>query len=116
MVKHGAPQRFTPHSSRSASNISSFLRDLSLQEQDRRPPAPGTELPAAQPQSGPSDRFPDRVYLQAAAIFQNTHQEKDVAHRLISYGERSGVPVPEAEDEASQRQAYELAFNTLKCE
>uniref|UniRef100_A0A8C8C7L0 SAM-dependent MTase RsmB/NOP-type domain-containing protein n=1 Tax=Oncorhynchus tshawytscha TaxID=74940 RepID=A0A8C8C7L0_ONCTS len=58
--------------------------------------------------------FPDPVYLLAAVIFQNTHLEKPAAHRLVSYGKRAGLPLPEAKDEAYQRSSYELAFNTLK--
>lgn len=57
----------------------------------------------------------DRIYLRAAAIFQNTHLQKPAAQRLISFGNRSEVSVPEVRGEASQRLAYQLAFNTLKC-
>ncbi|XP_017565209.2 putative methyltransferase NSUN7 isoform X1 [Pygocentrus nattereri] len=121
MVKHGARHSSSSHSSKHASHISSF-KELSLLERDREPPSPPVlrpDLPSVQPQSEPSDlgdgpsRLPDHVYLHAAAIFQNTHQEKAVAHRLISYG-KSGVTVPEVKDEVLQRLAYKLAFNTLK--
>ncbi|XP_073698757.1 putative methyltransferase NSUN7 [Garra rufa] len=78
--------------------------------------------------------FPDSVYSHAAAIFQKTHVEKDLAHRLIRYrrtspkgdggdgddddddgDDDSGI----ADDSSSNTKqnelwAYELAFNTLK--
>lgn len=60
--------------------------------------------------------FPDRVYLLASVIFQNNHLEKPAAHRLVNYGKERGLPLPEVKDEGMQRTAYELAFNTLKCE
>lgn len=60
--------------------------------------------------------FPDRVYLLASVIFQNNHLEKPAAHRLVNYGKERGLPLPEAKGEEMQRTAYELAFNTLKCE
>lgn len=60
--------------------------------------------------------FPDRVYLLASVIFQNTHVEKPAAHRLVSYGKQRGLPLPEVKGEEMQRAAYELAFSTLKCE
>ncbi|XP_008325307.2 putative methyltransferase NSUN7 [Cynoglossus semilaevis] len=58
--------------------------------------------------------FPDRVYLLAAAIFQNNHLQKPAAHRLVNYGKQRGLPLPEVKDEEMRRAAYELAFNTLK--
>ncbi|XP_068442844.1 putative methyltransferase NSUN7 [Clinocottus analis] len=58
--------------------------------------------------------FPDRVYLLASVIFQNYHQEKPPAHRLVNYGKERRLPLPEVKDEEMQRTAYELAFNTLK--
>lgn len=112
----------TGHSRRSSisktvggSQISS-LKDLSLldgsglgqEETPELPPEPPT------PDEGHLG-FPDPVYLLAAVIFQNTHLEKPAAHRLVSYGKRAGLPLPEAKDEAHQRSSYELAFNTLKC-
>ncbi|XP_073676357.1 putative methyltransferase NSUN7 [Garra rufa] len=84
------------------------LKHLSLL--DPAPPEP----PLLQSGSEESPVCPDRVYLHAAAIFQNTHLEKPASHRLISYGKRSEVRLPVAKDEASQRLAYQLAFNTLK--
>uniref|UniRef100_A0A3B1IFS4 NOP2/Sun RNA methyltransferase family member 7 n=1 Tax=Astyanax mexicanus TaxID=7994 RepID=A0A3B1IFS4_ASTMX len=104
------------------SHVSSF-RELSLLERDReRPPAPGPEHhpapsppepPVPLPSPGPS-RVPDRVYLHAAAIFQNTHLQKAAAHRLISYGTRARGGTHWGTGEGAQREAYELAFNTLK--
>ncbi|KAK7166444.1 hypothetical protein R3I93_006270 [Phoxinus phoxinus] len=74
--------------------------------------------------------FPDSVYLHAADIFQKTHVEKDLAHRLIRYGHISPGGDDDDDDEddddsrivgdsdANTKQnehwAYELAFNTLK--
>uniref|UniRef100_A0A8C2EYD9 SAM-dependent methyltransferase RsmB-F/NOP2-type catalytic core domain-containing protein n=1 Tax=Cyprinus carpio TaxID=7962 RepID=A0A8C2EYD9_CYPCA len=95
-------------SSKRGSQISA-LKHLSLLD-----PAPA-EPPLLQTGSEESPVCPDRVYLHAAAIFQSTHLEKPPAHRLISYGKRSEVRLPVAKDEASQRSAYQLAFNTLKC-
>ncbi|XP_026135238.1 putative methyltransferase NSUN7 [Carassius auratus] len=94
-------------SSKRGSQISA-LKHLSLLD-----PAPA-EPPLLRSASQESPVCPDRVYLHAAAIFQSTHLEKPPAHRLISYGKRSEVRLPVAKDEASQRSAYQLAFNTLK--
>ncbi|XP_077060689.1 putative methyltransferase NSUN7 [Siphateles boraxobius] len=68
--------------------------------------------------------FPDSVYFHAAAIFQKTHVEKDLAHRLIRYGhispggddnDDSGiVDDSDANTKQNEHWAYELAFNTLK--
>ncbi|XP_035385669.1 putative methyltransferase NSUN7 isoform X2 [Electrophorus electricus] len=119
----------TPHPSRSSSRFSkhvshvSSFKALSLVERRREPLAPPSlqsYCPSAQPQpeaAAPGkapDSFPDYVYLRAAAIFQSLHQEKAASHRLISYGTRSEVKVPEVKDEVLHRLAYELAFNTLK--
>lgn len=76
--------------------------------------------------------FPDSVYIHAAAIFQKTQVEKDLAHRLIRYRSISpkgdgGVDDDDDEDsgivddgdantQKNEHWAYELAFNTLKCE
>lgn len=69
--------------------------------------------------------FPDSVYSQAAAIFQKTHVVKDHVHRLIRYGP-SGVDDDTTDDgiiaggdvniKQNEHWAYDLAFNTLKCE
>ncbi|XDV14860.1 hypothetical protein PO909_015036 [Leuciscus waleckii] len=71
--------------------------------------------------------FPDSVYFHAAAIFQKTHVEKDLAHRLIRYGHISPggdddddddddgiVDDTDANTKQNEHWAYELAFNTLK--
>lgn len=58
---------------------------------------------------------PDHVYLDAASIFQNARLDKAGTRRLVSYGTRSKIPALKVTDEAWQRRAYELAFNTLKC-
>ncbi|KAG9263776.1 putative methyltransferase NSUN7 [Astyanax mexicanus] len=122
MVKQGSARRSSSRISKRMSHVSSF-RELSLLERDReRPPAPGPEHhpapsppepPVPLPSPGPS-RVPDRVYLHAAAIFQNTHLQKAAAHRLISYGMRARGGTHWGTGEGAQREAYELAFNTLK--
>ncbi|XP_051766687.1 putative methyltransferase NSUN7 [Ctenopharyngodon idella] len=75
--------------------------------------------------------FPDSVYFHAAAIFQKTHVEKDLARRLIRYGHISPggddddddddddndsgiVNDGDANTKQNEHWAYELAFNTLK--
>ncbi|XP_031653103.1 putative methyltransferase NSUN7 [Oncorhynchus kisutch] len=111
----------TGHSRRSSisktaggSQISS-LKDLSLLDGSGLGQEETPELPPEPPTPDESHLgFPDPVYLLAAVIFQNTHLEKPAAHRLVSYGKRAGLPLPEAKDEAYQRSSYELAFNTLK--
>lgn len=68
----------------------------------------------------PSSSFPhsplsDQAYLQAAAVFQQLRPEKTVAQQLLHYGKKTDKPQAESRDKATQRQAYQLAFNTLKC-
>ncbi|KAM6923465.1 putative methyltransferase NSUN7 [Xenentodon cancila] len=58
--------------------------------------------------------FPDRVYLLASVIFQNNHQEKPAAHRLVNYGKVRELPLPKVKDKEMQRSAFELAFSALK--
>ncbi|XP_026059780.1 putative methyltransferase NSUN7 [Carassius auratus] len=76
--------------------------------------------------------FPDSVYIHAAAIFQKSHVEKDLAHRLIRYrrtspkgdggGDDDGdddedpgiVNDGDVDTKKNEYWAYELAFNTLK--
>ncbi|XP_043970066.1 putative methyltransferase NSUN7 isoform X1 [Gambusia affinis] len=53
----------------------------------------------------------DQVFLQAAAIFQQLCREKPEPHQLLQYENR--LPL-NSDDEATQKQAYQLAFNTLK--
>lgn len=82
-------------------------------------PAEG-DIPANSPELQTTSKgqlgFPDRVYLLASFIFQNHHLEKPPAQRLVSYGKRRALSLPRVKDEEMQRTAYELAFNTLKCE
>uniref|UniRef100_A0AAY4EDU9 SAM-dependent MTase RsmB/NOP-type domain-containing protein n=1 Tax=Denticeps clupeoides TaxID=299321 RepID=A0AAY4EDU9_9TELE len=95
--------------------MSSF-KDLNLQERsgsDHSPPAETSLSPPGDLQEHQRG-FASKVYLHAAAVFQNYHPEKPVAIRLISYGKKMTRPVPDASDDASRRCAYELAFNTLK--
>uniref|UniRef100_A0A3Q3N8J0 Putative methyltransferase NSUN7 n=1 Tax=Mastacembelus armatus TaxID=205130 RepID=A0A3Q3N8J0_9TELE len=56
----------------------------------------------------------DQVYLQASAIFQQLREEKPVPNQLLCYGEKTDAPLPMIGDKHTQRQAYELAFSTLK--
>lgn len=58
---------------------------------------------------------PDRIYLLASVIFQNVHPEKPASRRFVNYGNKRRLPLPEVRSE-ERRAAYELAFNTLKCE
>ncbi|KAI2668616.1 hypothetical protein H4Q32_005373 [Labeo rohita] len=73
--------------------------------------------------------FSDSVYFHAAAIFQKTHVEKVIAHRLIRYrrtstkgggggdddDDDSGIAdFSDASTKQNEHWAYELAFNTLK--
>ncbi|PWA30593.1 hypothetical protein CCH79_00009322, partial [Gambusia affinis] len=53
----------------------------------------------------------DQVFLQAAAIFQQLCREKPEPHELLQYENR--LPL-NSDDKATQKQAYQLAFNTLK--
>ncbi|MGH0184315.1 UNVERIFIED_CONTAM: hypothetical protein FKN15_021666 [Acipenser sinensis] len=58
--------------------------------------------------------YPDYVYLNAAAIFQNIHVEKPQDQRLVGYGTLTNLPMPVFEDEKSQRWSFKLAFSALK--
>lgn len=57
----------------------------------------------------------DQAYVQAAAIFQQLRPEKTVAPQLLHYRSKTDEPLAESRDRATQRQACQLAFNTLKC-
>lgn len=57
----------------------------------------------------------DEAYIQAAAIFQRLRTDKPITQRLLHYGKRTDTPLPESRDRTTQKQAYQLAFNTLKC-
>ncbi|XP_052005439.1 putative methyltransferase NSUN7 [Xyrauchen texanus] len=98
-------------SSKLGSQISG-IKHLSLL--DPAPPEPAVHQTDPSEPGVTPDVIPDQVYLHAAMIFQYKHLEKPAAHRVISYGKRSEVSIPAARDEASQRLAYQLAFNTLK--
>ncbi|KAM9792164.1 putative methyltransferase NSUN7 [Neosynchiropus ocellatus] len=56
----------------------------------------------------------DNVYLMAAAAFQHLRREKPVTHQLLHYGKKSDAQIPQNGDKATQRQAFQLAFNTIK--
>ncbi|XP_071359781.1 putative methyltransferase NSUN7 [Trachinotus anak] len=56
----------------------------------------------------------DQAYLLASAIFQQLREEKPVTLQLLHYGKKTDTPLPESGDKTTQRQAYQLAFNTLK--
>ncbi|XP_068583213.1 putative methyltransferase NSUN7 [Cebidichthys violaceus] len=73
-------------------------------------PLPSLHSSLQSPASPPSDQ----AYLQAAAIFRRLRMEKPVAQQLLHYGRRTDTPLPESGAKTAQRQAYQLAFNTLK--
>uniref|UniRef100_A0A3P9NS59 Uncharacterized protein n=1 Tax=Poecilia reticulata TaxID=8081 RepID=A0A3P9NS59_POERE len=57
----------------------------------------------------------DQVFLQAAAIFQRLRREKPEPRQLLRYENRTDtLPLNSSDDKATQKQAYQLAFNTLK--
>ncbi|MEQ2175048.1 hypothetical protein GOODEAATRI_014236, partial [Goodea atripinnis] len=56
----------------------------------------------------------DQVFLQAAAIFQQLRREKPVSHQLLQYEKKTDTLPLDSGDKATQKQAYQLAFNTLK--
>lgn len=118
MVKQDAPRRTLSRSSKRGSNISN-LKDLTLLDRSKSDSKAGNASgsPMVFPLGGEDGQrgFSDTVYLLAAAIFQTTHMERPAAHRLISFGKKTGGPMPEAKDGVTQRCAYELAFNALKC-
>ncbi|XP_061581211.1 putative methyltransferase NSUN7 isoform X2 [Cololabis saira] len=74
------------------------------------------------PGAGPGPRttshrlhgFHDSVYLLASVIFQNNHQEKPPAQRMVNYGKVRGHPLPQVKDKETKRSAFELAFSALK--
>ncbi|KAJ8015379.1 hypothetical protein DPEC_G00025520 [Dallia pectoralis] len=115
MVKHNTDSQPPSLSTTSSGSQVSRLKNLSLLDGSglglEDTPAPPTEPPKTD--LGHMG-FPDPVYLLAAVIFQNTHLKKPASHQLVSYGKRVGLTLPEIKDEAIQRTAYELAFNTLK--
>lgn len=60
--------------------------------------------------------FPDGVYLLASVIFQNDRLERPAECRKVNYGKDRELPLPEVRGEEMQEAAYQLAFETLKCE
>ncbi|KAE8300159.1 putative methyltransferase NSUN7 [Larimichthys crocea] len=57
----------------------------------------------------------DQAFLQAAAIFQQLRTEKSATKQRLYYGKKkTDTTQTETGDETPQRQAYHLAFNTLK--
>ncbi|CAL8356090.1 unnamed protein product [Boreogadus saida] len=91
----------------------------SLSSGGGRPPVslPPSEPTPAHPPSGKS-AFPleDQVYLGAGALFGRLRTDRPVSQQLLHYGKRETTPIPEAggHDKTRLRQAYRLAFNTLK--
>lgn len=77
--------------------------------------SPDAVLEPWSPDEG-QEGFPDRVYLLASVIFQNDHLEKPADQCKVNYGEDRELPLPEVKGEETQHAAYQLAFNTLKCE
>ena len=91
------------------------LKPLSLMDD---PPTQQSPAPPAEPFTAPGNGqpgYPDRVYLLAAAIFQNNHRQKPASHRLVNYGTQDGAALPKVKEGAVDLAAYKLAFNTLKC-
>lgn len=76
-------------------------------------PAP-LACPEVQAQSQCHQELPDRIYLLASVIFQNLHPEKPAMRKLVNYGNKRRLPLPEVKVE-ERPSSYELAFNTLKC-
>ncbi|XP_073321031.1 putative methyltransferase NSUN7 [Pagrus major] len=74
------------------------------------PPLPRLHSSLPSPVHPPSDD----AYLQAAAIFQQLRAEKTVTQQPLHYGKKTDTPQPESKDKTTQRQAYQLAFSTLK--
>ncbi|KAK0150364.1 putative methyltransferase NSUN7 [Merluccius polli] len=61
-------------------------------------------------------RFPlaDQVYLAAGDIFQRLRKDRPITRQILHYGEKETTPLPGGPDKSRLRQAYQLAFNTLK--
>ncbi|CAJ1052239.1 putative methyltransferase NSUN7 [Xyrichtys novacula] len=56
----------------------------------------------------------DEAYVYAAAIFQHLWTEKTVTQRHLHYDKKTDTPLPETGDKTTQKQAFQLAFSTLK--
>ncbi|KAM4621853.1 putative methyltransferase NSUN7 [Polymixia lowei] len=109
----GHLRRSTACKTNAGSQISA-LKDLTLMDDPVQKETPALPQEADIPPGEGQPGFPDSVYLLAAAIFQNAHQEKPAARRLVNYGKQAGLHLPEVKDEEMQRTAYGLAFDTLK--
>ncbi|CAB1436941.1 unnamed protein product [Pleuronectes platessa] len=57
----------------------------------------------------------DQAYLQAAVVFQQLREEKPGPLQPLRYGKKTDTPLPEGGDKPTQRRAFQLAFDTLKC-
>ncbi|TSK87434.1 putative 28S rRNA (cytosine-C(5))-methyltransferase [Bagarius yarrelli] len=110
MVKHGGPRRTASRSFRhpSRTESSSPLTPWTSQS----PPTLGHD-PSFILDWNPSN-IPDKVFIDAAAVFQNAQQDKATARRIVGYGNRSNGISLKVKDEVWRRKAYELAFTTLK--
>ncbi|KAM4583842.1 putative methyltransferase NSUN7 isoform 1-T1 [Odontesthes bonariensis] len=100
-------------------NTSSVMKKEFISHQDRGPHNNRQPVSTLLPLLHPSSPYPvpplsDQVYLQAAAIFQQLRSEKPVTRQLLHYEKKTDPPLPERGHKASQEQAYQLAFNTLK--
>ncbi|XP_029138482.2 putative methyltransferase NSUN7 [Labrus bergylta] len=62
------------------------------------------------PASPPSDQ----AYVQAAAVFHRLRSEKTSSQQLLHYEKKTDTPLPQSGDKPTQRQAFQLAFSTLK--
>ncbi|KAF6733516.1 putative methyltransferase NSUN7 [Oryzias melastigma] len=71
-------------------------------------------LPRLDLHSNPDSPPSDQVYLQAAAIFQWLHAEKPAPHHLMQHKEKTDTPLSGSGDKNTQKQAFQLAFSTLK--
>ncbi|XP_042340537.1 putative methyltransferase NSUN7 [Plectropomus leopardus] len=97
-------------------NISSVTEEMFTSHQDQKEPLsfllplPHLHTSSPSPVSPPSDQ----TYQLAAAVFHQLRTEKPVAQQLLHYGRKTDAPLPESGDKTTQRQAYQLAFNTLK--
>lgn len=57
----------------------------------------------------------DQAFLQASIIFKQLREEKPVTSQRLHYEKKTDTPLSERGDKSTRRQAYQLAFNTLKC-
>ncbi|KAJ3614967.1 hypothetical protein NHX12_018536 [Muraenolepis orangiensis] len=74
-----------------------------------------TDTAPAQPSSDtPGFPLADQVYLGAGAVFQRLRKDRPITHQLLHFGKKVTAPLPEGLNKSGLRQAYQLAFNTLK--